>query len=199
MKSKFVLALVVTSLLSVPALAALEPKADAYAIDPVHSHIGFAVKHLGVSTMRGNFKNFSGTINLDPTDIIKSSVEITIQVESIDTDNAKRDTSLKGPNFFDVAKYPDITFKSTKIQKRGKGYECIGQFTMHGVTNTVTLPFILSGPIQDQEKRSLIGVESKLTINRQNYGISWNRAMDSGVSVISDTVEIILNIEAVKK
>lgn len=199
MKSKFVLALVLTSLLSVPALAALEPKTDAYAIDAVHSHIGFAVKHLTVSTTRGNFKNFSGTINLDPTDITKSSVEITIKADSIDTGNANRDTHLKSPDFFDVAKYPDITFKSTKVRKRGKSYECIGEFTLHGVTKTVTLPFTLAGPIQDPRKRSLIGVESKLAINRQNYGVSWNRAMDSGGVVISDNVDIILNLEAVKK
>jgi polyisoprenoid-binding protein YceI len=173
--------------------------ADVYEIDPVHSDVAFTVRHLVISNVRGHFKEFTGTILYDPNDITKSSVSGTIKTASIDTGNEKRDADLKGAGFFDVEKYPEIAFKSDKIEKTGGGYTAIGILTIRGISKQIRLPFTLSGPIQDPWGNTKIGIEASTTINRQDYNVSWNQKLDNGGVVVGDEVKISLNAEAIKK
>ncbi|MCI0452520.1 MAG: YceI family protein [Candidatus Latescibacteria bacterium] len=183
------------------AAAACAPAAhaqDAYTIDPVHSSIGFKVKHMMVSDVKGAFDSSSGTINFDPKNIENSSVEVTIDATSISTRNEKRDGHLKSPDFFDVEKHPTITFKSKKIAKKGDGYVATGDLTIRGVTKEVELPFTLNGPVS-AGNASIIGISAATEINRQDFGVSWNKTLDAGGVVVSDKVRIELEVEAKKQ
>lgn len=172
--------------------------ADKYQIDPVHSTIGFSVKHLVISNVKGNFTDFSGVIYLDDKDVKNSRVEVTIKAASINTRNEKRDTHLKSPDFLDVEKYPEITFKSKKIEMTDNGYLIVGDLTIKGTTKEVSFPFTYFGPINDPWGNQRIGVQASLTINRQDFGVSWNKTLDNGGLVVGNDVNIEINIEAVK-
>jgi polyisoprenoid-binding protein YceI len=172
--------------------------AEKYTIDPAHCHIGFSIRHLVINSIRGRFTDYTGAIVFDEQDVSKSSVEITIKAESINTDVKPRDEHLRGSDFFDVAKYPDITFKSTRVEKRGAGYVAIGIFTMHGVSKEIALPFKVNGKSNFQGETHL-GIEASLTINRRDFGMTWNATLDTGGLVVGNEVNIELNIEAVKK
>lgn len=182
-----------------PATAPTAAESGEYGLDAAHAHIGFTVKHLVISTVHGNFKEFGGTITYDAKDVTKSSVEVTIKSASIDTDIPARDKHLRGAEFFDTDKYPEITFKSTSVKKAGKGLVVNGDFTMHGVTKPVSIPFTLAGPIAGPGGKARFGISGKLQINRQDYGVSWNKKLDNGGLAISDLVDITLDFEAVKK
>jgi polyisoprenoid-binding protein YceI len=171
---------------------------DSYTIDPVHSSIGFKVKHMMVSDVKGSFDTYSGTIALDPKNIENSSVEITIESASISTRNEKRDGHLKSPDFFDVEKNPTLTFKSKKVAKKGEGWVAIGDLTIRGVTKEIELPFTLTGPVS-VGNASIIGVSASTEINRQDFGVSWNKTLDAGGVVVSDKVRIELEVEAKKQ
>ena len=171
---------------------------DQYMIDKAHTRVGFAVKHMVLSTVRGDFKEYSGKIYFDENDVTKSTVEGTIQVASINTEDEKRDKHLLSPDFFDVKKYPEITFKSKKIQKQSKNYVMIADLTMHGVTKEVQVPFKVLGIINDPMGNKRIGIEAKFKINRKDYGVSWSKTMDNGGLVVSDDVTIELAFEGVK-
>ncbi|MFC1585166.1 YceI family protein [Fibrobacterota bacterium] len=173
--------------------------ADTYEIDPVHSSIGFAVKHLVVSTVKGDFTEFSGTIIADEKDLNNSSVKVAIKAPSINTSNAKRDDHLRAPDFFDVKKYPEITFTSKKVKKQGKGYVLEGTFTMHGVSKEIAIPFAIAGPVKNPWGKYVIGIEGGLTIDRRDYGLTFNKALEGGGLLIGHEVKIELNIEAVRK
>ncbi len=173
--------------------------ADSYQIDPVHSNIGFSVRHMVISNVKGNFTDFSGTILYDDKDISKSSVNVTIKTTSINTGNQYRDNDLKSGNFFEAEKYPEITFQSTKIDKAVEGFDLIGNLTMRGVTKEVKIPFNVLGTVKDPYGNTRLGAEGTLTINRQDYGISFNKALDNGGLVVGNEVKIDLNIEAVNK
>ncbi|MDQ7053998.1 MAG: YceI family protein [candidate division KSB1 bacterium] len=173
--------------------------ADRYQIDPVHSSIAFSVRHMVINKVKGNFKEFTGTILYDEKDISKSSVSVTIQAASIDTDNSKRDDHLRSADFFDVQKYPTITFKSKRIVKEGDGYVAIGDLTMHGVTREVRIPFQILGKVVDPWGNTRIGVEASLILNRHDFGISWSKTLDNGGLVVGNEVMIELNIEAIKQ
>ena len=170
---------------------------DNYSADPVHSSIAFHVKHLMVSDVRGSFSTYTATITLDPKNIENSSVDVTIDATSISTNNEKRDGHLKSPDFFDVEKYPTITFKSKKIVKKGAGWAAIGDLTMRGVTKEIELPFTLTGPV-NLGPASVIGVSAATEINRQDFGVSWNKSLDNGGVVVSDKVRIEIEVEAKK-
>jgi len=180
------------------ASAALAQTADRYELDPNHTQIGFGVKHLVISTVKGKFNEFSGTILYDPADITKSSVSITIKAASIDTGVQKRDDHLRSPDFFDAAKYPELTFKSQRIEKQGDGFVAFGTLTMHGVAKEIALPFTLTGPIKDPWGRSRMAVEGALTINRHDWGLTYNQVMEAGGLVVGNEVKIEINVEAVK-
>ncbi len=170
---------------------------DTYTIDPVHSSIAFKVKHMMVSDVKGEFETFSGTIKLDPKNPENSSVEVTIEAASVSTNNEKRDGHLKSADFFDVEKFPALTFKSKKVEKKGDQWVATGDLTMHGVTKEIELPFTLSGPMAIGPG-SVLGVSASTELNRQDYGVSWNKSLDAGGVVVSDKVRIELEVEAKK-
>ena len=177
-------------------LASLAFAAEDYKIDPGHSSANFSVRHMMVSTVTGRFAGgVSGTIHYDDKDVSKSSVKATIKVASINTDNENRDKDLRGANFFDADKYPEITFESQRVEKRGDGYVAVGNFTMKGVTKQVELPFTIGGRINDGKGHGRLGIQSNTTLNRQDYGVSWNRTVEGGGVVVGNEVKIDLNIE----
>lgn len=169
--------------------------ADEYKIDPVHSTVGFAVKHMVVSTVHGRFTDFSGSILFDDKDASKSSVDVTIKTASINTDNGNRDNDLRSPNFLDTGKFPDITFKSKSVEKKGDGYVAHGTLTIHGVPKDVDLPFTLTGPL-GTPRGKILGAEAGLNINRQDYGVAWSRTLSGGELIVANDVKIELNVEA---
>lgn len=190
------------ALLLVSLMALCEPQvaraADTYQIDPAHTSIGFAVRHLVLSKVKGNFKEFAGSIVYDEEDITRSSVDVTIQADSINTENAKRDKHLRSPDFLDAEKFPTLTFKSKRIEKRPDGLVAVGDLTIHGVTREVAMPFTILGKVVDPWGDTRIGAEASLTINRHDYGVSWSKRMDSGGLVVGDDVEIEISVEAIK-
>lgn len=172
--------------------------ADKYVIDADHTNIGFSVKHLGISSVRGGFRAFSGTIMVDEKDLTKCSVEVEIRADSVNTGIEKRDAHLRTADFFDVEKFPVITFKSKRVKKTRSGYEASGPFTMHGVTKEIRIPFT-GQKVTDPQGKTRIGVDAGLTINRQDYGIKWNSVLDNGGLVVGNDVKIELAVEAVKE
>ena len=150
--------------------------------------------------MRGRFADFEGSIQVDPTRPDASSVAFTIKATSIDTNHAHRDDDLRSENFFDVAKFPEIPFKSTRIAPTGKDkYDVTGTFTMHGVTKEITLPVTFLGFIKDPRGIERAGFELSTTLHRKDYGIVWNRAIEGDGTMLGDDVEISINLETIKK
>ncbi|MDR3669847.1 MAG: YceI family protein [Holophaga sp.] len=165
---------------------------ETYQIDSVHSNIGFRVRHL-MSKVTGRFGKVDGTVRLNTRDISRSSVDVTIQVASVTTNDDKRDGHLKSPDFFDAAKFPTITFRSTSVKEVAKGrLEVTGSFTMKGVTKTLVLPMATLGTAVDPWKNVIAGFEGQLKLNRQDYGVSY------GPGLVGDDVDIDLNVEAKK-
>lgn len=179
-------------------LASLGYSAENYQIDADHTTVGFAVKHLTISTVKGDFKKFSGTILLDEKDLSKSSVKVEIDPMSIDTANQKRDDHLRGDDFFATQKYPKMTFVSKKVYKKGDDWMMRGNLTMRGVTKQVEFPFTLSGPVMTPWGTSNIGIEAGLTIDRQDWGMKFDKTFDKGGLVVGNEVKISLNVEAIK-
>jgi polyisoprenoid-binding protein YceI len=176
------------------ALAAAAPAADTYSVDKSHSEVSFQVKHL-VSQVRGRFTDFEGTFALDPAKPELSSAEFRIKAASIDTANPDRDKHLRSADFFDAEAMPDITFKSTAIKKTGENaYDVTGQFTMHGVSKAITLPVTFTGAMKDGQGNDRAGFELLTTLNRKDYGIVWNRALDAGGYVLGDDVKVSINL-----
>ena len=179
------------------ALAALPALADtsSWKLDPAHSQTNFSVKHLVISTVRGEFGKTEGTVLLDEGDITKSKVEATIDVASVNTREPKRDEHLRSPDFFDVAKFPKMTFVSTKIEKAGEGMlKVTGNLTLKGVTKPVTLD--VTGPtkeIKDPWGNTRRGLSATGKINRQDFGVAWSKLIEAG-PVVGD--EVTINIEA---
>jgi len=189
MRHPFRAVLATLALAALPALAQ-----DTYKIDPVHSEISFKIRHLLAKTS-GRFAKFGGTIKVDTADISKSSVEVSIDVASINTDNAKRDEHLMSADFFDVAKYPTITFKSTAVKEVAKGkLEVTGDFTLHGVTKKITFPITNAGTGPGMKPGAVVAgfIDGALVINRNDFGIK------TYPGALGDDVAISLNIEAGK-
>ncbi|MGB7284495.1 MAG: YceI family protein [Candidatus Acidiferrum sp.] len=173
--------------------------ATTYEIDPHDSTIAFAVKHMLIDTVRGKFKEFTGAIQLDENDLTKSSVNVTIHAATIDTGFPRRDDDLRGPSFLDVAKFPEITFVSSRVEKHTENYFLVGSLTMHGVAREVIIPFTYNGKAKDQAGVTRIGMEGNVVINRQDWGISYSKVLDNGGLVAANEVQIQLDIEAKKK
>ena len=161
---------------------------NTYTIDGAHSSATFSVRHMMISTVPGRFSGISGTIVYDDKDVTKSSVQATIKTATISTDNDMRDKDLKSANYFDVEKYPEITFKSTKIEKRGDQLVAIGDFTMHGVTKQIELPFEVNKATM--RGQTVIGATAETKLSRKDYGIT------SGAAMVGDEIKIALSIEA---
>jgi polyisoprenoid-binding protein YceI len=183
-------------------LLALFTDVPAYAvplqIDPNHSQATFSVKHLMVSTVRGDFGKVTGTVDYQSSDPARSHADIKIDASSIDTRNEKRDGHLKSPDFFDVAKCPDITFKSNKIEKGGgeHQFKVMGDLTMHCVTKPVTLTVDgPNGPIKGPAGANVYAATATGKVNRKDFGLNWNKALESGGVVVSDEVNMSIDLE----
>ena len=194
-RTVYVTALAAT--LSLPAAAA----ASTWQLDPNHSSAQFAVRHLGLSTVRGAFTKVNGTIQFDDKDITKSSVDVTIEAASLDTRVEGRDKDLRSDHFFEVEKYPTLTFKSTKVEQVEVGkLKVTGDLTIHGVTKQVVLD--VEGPtaaVKDPWGNQRAAASATTKINRQDFGVKWNAKMDNGGWVLSDDVAITIDVEMVQK
>jgi len=174
-------------------------ESEKWAIDSAHSDAHFSIKHLMVSNVQGDFGKIKGEANYDGEHFNKASVEATIPVADISTREAKRDEHLKSPDFFDVAKYPNMTFKSKEISIKGDQFQMKGDLTLHGVTKEVTLTGKLPDkPIKDPFGKTRIGASATTTLNRKDFGISWNKNLDSGGVMLGEDVSVTIDVELVK-
>jgi polyisoprenoid-binding protein YceI len=181
--------------------APLAASADTWQIDPVHTTVEFTVRHMMISNVRGLFTKVAGTITAKDSDPASVKVEATIDTSSIDTRSADRDADLKSANFLDVAKYPTMTFKSKKIEPAGPGkWKMVGDLTLHGVTKEVTLDVQgPTAPIKDPWGNSRAGASATTKINRKDFGLTWNKALETGGAVVGEEVTVSIDVEAVKK
>lgn len=170
-----------------------------YTIDPAHSIIGFSIRHLEINWVEGRFKDFTGTIHYDAADVTRSKVEFSAKIESIDTGVEPRDKHLRSADFFDAAKYPEMRFRSTRVERRGSGYLLTGDLTIKGVTRSVSLPFDLAGAVTDPWGKTRFGAQASTTISRRDFNITYGNALAGGGVDIGDEVAIKLQLEAVKK
>lgn len=171
-----------------------------WAIDGSHSSVEFAVKHMMFSTVKGRFSTFSGTIIEDDGDHSLSSVNASIDVASIDTRDAKRDGHLVSPDFFEAEKYPTITFTSKSVQKLGgEKFTVVGDLTVKGVTKEVTLAATLNGKGTNPYGMNIVGLSAETTINRAEFGLTWNVALEAGGVLVGENIKVTLEIEAVKQ
>ncbi len=180
-----------------PAIQGEAWQPDKYKIDAVHSTIGFAVRHMGLAKVRGRFDSFSGEILFDPEEPTNSSVTLTIDAASVNTNHERRDSDVRGARLLDVEQFPEITFESSSISQSAEGLEITGDLTLHGVTREVTFPFELIPPI-DVGRGVRLAAEGSLSINRKDYGIQFNRVVDNGALFVGNTVTIELNLEAIQ-
>jgi polyisoprenoid-binding protein YceI len=193
MRAKMMIGFASTALL----LMGTVVSAETYSVDPAHTSLAFSVRHLGISNVRGHFGEFAGTIVLDQGAIKKA--DATMQVKSIDTGVKQRDDHLRSADFFDATKYPVITFTTKSVEKKDDQFVLIADFTIRGVTKVVRLPVKLNGPIKDQDGKTRIGLEGKLTINRKGYGMNFDAVLETGVALVGEEVSIEVNIEAVQQ
>ena len=193
--------LVLTACIVLALRATVLGDTSVWEIDPSHSSTQFAIRHLMVSTVRGEFGKVSGTVTLDESDPMKSVIEATIATDSINTRVEKRDNHLKGPDFFDVEKYPTITFKSKKIEAAGEGkFTVAGDLTMHGVTKEVILNVAgTTKPVKDPAGKLRLGGSATTTINRKDFGFSYNRVLETGGVLVGDEVNITIDVELIQK
>jgi polyisoprenoid-binding protein YceI len=175
-------------------------EAATWEVDGAHSTAGFSVRHMMVARVRGHFQKVSGTVQIDEADLTRSRVEILIDPASIDTRNEQRDGHLKSPDFFDVAQYPSITFKSTAIAAAGPGsYQVTGDLTMRGVTRSITLA--VEGPTPPAKNpygKLVRGVSATGKLNRKDWGLNWNAALETGGVLVGEQVELEIDAELVK-
>lgn len=170
-----------------------------YNFDKAHSFIGFKVIHTGLVEVPGFFRDFTGAVDYDAVDVTKSSVEFTAKMTSVDTGVAPRDNHLRTADFFDVEKYPEMTFKSTRIEKNGNGMVLTGDLTMKGVTKSVSFPFKIAGWLPaDQRSGGKMGIAAETTINRRDFGVNYASKLPSGIAAVSDEIKVVLQIEAGK-
>jgi polyisoprenoid-binding protein YceI len=169
-----------------------------YQLDTAHSSIEFSIRHLVIAKVRGRFTQFSATIELDEQDITRSKVKAEIQAESITTAEEKRDAHLRSPDFFDVARFPLITFESQRIEKDGSDLVMTGALTIHGVTKTVTLAVENLGTAKDPWGNHRAAFTARGSLDRKDYGLGWNQVLEAGGVLVGDKVELALDIQAVR-
>jgi polyisoprenoid-binding protein YceI len=188
------LSLAAAALAAIPATAA-----DTFVVEKAHSDALFTIKHM-MSRITGRFSDFSGTINVDTGNPAASSVEFTINAVSVDTSLPDRDKDLRGPNFFDVEKYPTLSFKSSKITPASKDkFTVEGTLTMHGVSKPLSLAVEFLGFGKDPWGNDKAGFALETTLNRKDYGLVWNKALDQGGFLLGDDVKVVINLETAKK
>ena len=184
------------AIMAIPAVS----RASTWNIDPDHSNIGFKVRHMMVTNVKGEFGKFKGTVTLDDQDITRSKVEVTIDTASVNTRVAKRDDDLRSPNFLDVARFPSMSFVSKKVEKAGEGkLRVTGDLNLHGVTREVVLE--VEGPSaegKDPWGNMRRGASAATQINRKDFGLVWNKTIETGGVLVGDEVNIMLEVELVK-
>lgn len=175
------------------------PKPGTFELDPAHSHVGFSVRHMMVSKIRGRFTSFTGVVTVadEPT---LSSVDVTIDAASIDTRDETRDGHLRSPDFLDVETHPTITFRSTEVTRTGSGqFTARGELTVHGVTRTVDLDVTYEGVAQDPWGNQRFGLTATTEVDREDFGLTWNQALETGGVLVGKAVTIEIEAEAVRK
>ena len=192
--------LILSTIIAVLTLAGPAFAADNWVVDKAHSDVTFTVRHL-ISKVTGRFGGFDAAVTTDFENMDGSSVKLTIDASSIDTANDDRDKHLRSADFFDVEKFPEMTFVSSKITKSGDStYAVTGTFTMHGIAKEIVVPVTFLGAIDDPWGNTKAGFEIKTSLDRKDFGIVWNRALDAGGYILGDEVEITVNLEmALKK
>jgi polyisoprenoid-binding protein YceI len=183
----------------IPCLMAGNTSADTYDIDASHSEVAFKVRHMGVSNTSGNFNAFTGSFELDPKDLSKTKGQATIEVASIDTDHEKRDEHLKGADFFDVEKFPKIEFVSKSVKKvnmKDTTCELVGTLTIKGVAKDITLKVKGHGIAKNPWGQTVTGFTAQGVINREDYGLTWNKALETGGFLVGKEVTLDLSFEA---
>ena len=170
-----------------------------WAIDTAHSSIDFSIRHMMIANVKGTFQNFSATVEADVTDLTSANIEFTVELSSIDTRNKDRDGHLLSADFFDVEKYPSMTFHSTDIQKADEGeYNVTGELSLHGFTKPETFTVTFEGQGKDPWGNEKVGFSAKGSINRADFGLTWNSALETGGVLVGDKVKVNLQIEASK-
>src|SRR5690606_10053806 len=169
-----------------------------YTIDPSHSRLGFSARHAMVTTVRGQFSDFAGTAHVDTATPANSTVAVTIQTASIDADSEDRDGHLRSADFFDADNNPTITFTSTKVERDGTDWEVTGDLTIKGVSKPVTIVFEENGSAQDPFGNTRIGFEGQAVINRKDWDLTWNAALETGGVLVSEKIKLDFDISAIK-
>lgn len=169
-----------------------------FTIDGTHSSVEFSVRHMMVSNVKGSFQKVTGTATYDANNLAASKLEATIDVNTINTNEPKRDAHLKSPDFFDAAKYPAMTFKSAKFTKSGDGLKVTGDLTIHGVTKPVTFEVETTPEVKDGYGKTRMGASATTRINRKDFGLIWNQVLEAGGVAVSDEVKLALDIAFVK-
>jgi len=172
----------------------VEEQTGTYSFDKAHSSIGFRAKHFGLVEVPGYFRDFTGTVKYDGKDVAKSSVEFTAKMESVDTGVAGRDKHLRTADFFEVEKYPEMTFKSTRVEKKGKNWMVTGDLMMKGVTKQIMFPITVAGFVKT-ERGTKMGATAETTINRRDFGVNYDSKLPGGGAAVSDDIKVVLNVE----
>ena len=189
-------AITIALLVMLPVLA----HADTWSIDPAHTNVEFTVRHMMISNVKGQFQKTAGTITVNGSDAASAQIDATIDASSVDTRVERRDMHLKSPDFLDVAKYPTITFKSTKVEADGPNkWKVTGDLTLHGVTKPVVLDVESSGAPISMMGKTHAGASATTKIKRSDFGLTWNKAMEAGGVMVGDEVAISIDVEAIKQ
>jgi polyisoprenoid-binding protein YceI len=171
-----------------------------YQLDPSHSSINFSVKHMMIAKVHGGFEKMSGVLSYDPKNPTATTVEVNIEVASINTRDTARDTHLKSPDFFDTEKYPSITYKSVRVQEKKGDLTIVGELTIHGVTQPVTVELERpSEEMKDPWGNLKIGASGSAKVKRKDFGLTWNAALEAGGLLVGDDVSIVLDVQFVKQ
>ncbi|WP_042455691.1 YceI family protein [Neobacillus dielmonensis] len=170
-----------------------------WALDPAHSSVDFSVRHMMIANVKGTFNSFNAVIEADPADLTTASIEFTVETSSVDTRNADRDGHLVSADFFDVENHPTMTFKATNIEKTDEGeYKVTGDLTLRGVTKQETFEVTFEGQGKDPWGNEKAGFSATGSLNRSDYGLVWNTALETGGVLVGDKVKINLQIQAAK-
>lgn len=170
-----------------------------WAIDPTHSEIGFKVKHMMFTNVSGKFTSYDATISTEEDDFTNSSIQFSADIASIDTNNTDRDNHLKSADFFDVENNPKLTFISTSLVKSGNDYELTGELTLHGITKTVQLETEVSGLLKDPWGNTKVALNINGKINRKDWGLTWNSALETGGVLVSEEVKLTIELQLLKQ
>jgi len=182
-----------------PATTVVDDIAGDYTLDVAHSRLGFSARHAMVTTVRGAFKDFEGTAHVDTANPANSKVELTIRTDSIDTGVADRDAHLRSADFFEIESHPEITFTSTNVERDGDDWTITGDLTIKGTTQPVTVEFESTGSARDPFGNLRVGFEGAATINRKDWGLTWNAALETGGLLVSDKIKLEFDISAIAK